>query len=115
MESCCALLVRDVTLVYDQSRKDRVPVIEKFSYKFNGGKIYVIMGSNGSGKSSLIRALAGELRPAGGTVELHCLAARHCRTVEYLPQDYRQAIFPWKRVAENVSPWWTDEPGQADR
>jgi NitT/TauT family transport system ATP-binding protein len=109
VETCCTFTAHEVSVAYERPNGDRVPVVERFSYEFEGGKVYVIMGSNGSGKSTLIRALAGELELLSGNTELRCLGSRHRGTVEYLPQDYRQAIFPWKRVRDNVSPWWTDD------
>ena len=38
--------------------------------KFNSGNIYGIIGANGAGKSTFLKAISGELEPAKGTVEL---------------------------------------------
>lgn len=38
--------------------------------KFTAGNIYGIIGANGTGKSTLLRAISGELEPNKGTVEL---------------------------------------------
>lgn len=38
--------------------------------KFTNGNIYGIIGANGTGKSTLLKAISGELEPAKGTVEL---------------------------------------------
>jgi len=45
------------------------------------GQHLLVTGANGSGKSSLLAVLAGELRPARGEVQVHA------RGVGYLPQD----------------------------
>ncbi|MBR1688306.1 MAG: ATP-binding cassette domain-containing protein, partial [Prevotella sp.] len=38
--------------------------------KFTSGNIYGIIGANGAGKSTMLRAISGELEPNKGTVEL---------------------------------------------
>lgn len=35
------------------------------------GEIVCVLGANGAGKTSLVRAIAGQVRPAAGTVHLH--------------------------------------------
>ena len=38
--------------------------------KFTSGNIYGIIGANGAGKATLLRAISGELEPNTGTIEL---------------------------------------------
>lgn len=80
-------------------------VLDDFSFDFRGGKIYALMGPNGCGKSTLLRVLAGEMPPAAGRVAFGRESPGLAHAVEYVPQDYRQALFPWKTVRENVYPW----------
>lgn len=44
------------------------PVLQNVSYDFNDSTIYGLTGSNGSGKTMLIRAIAGLLIPTSGRV-----------------------------------------------
>ena len=44
------------------------PIINNVSYNFEYGKIYGIYGHNGSGKTMLLRAIAGLLVPDSGSV-----------------------------------------------
>ena len=52
---------------YCKSIKSR-PIINNVSYNFEYGKIYGIYGHNGSGKTMLLRAIAGLLVPDSGSV-----------------------------------------------
>jgi branched-chain amino acid transport system ATP-binding protein len=72
------------------------------------GEIVAILGSNGSGKSSLLWAIAGLLRPRAGRVSVGgrridgLSAERIARLgVALLPQTRR--VFPSLSVAENLS------------
>lgn len=52
---------------YCKSTKSR-PILNNVSYNFEYGKIYGIYGHNGSGKTMLLRAIAGLLVPDSGSV-----------------------------------------------
>ena len=52
---------------YCKSIKSR-PILNNVSYNFEYGKIYGICGHNGSGKTMLLRAIAGLLVPDSGSV-----------------------------------------------
>ena len=52
---------------YYKSIKSR-PILNNVSYNFEYGKIYGIYGHNGSGKTMLLRAIAGLLVPDSGSV-----------------------------------------------
>ena len=52
---------------YCKSIKSR-PILNNVSYNFEYGKIYGISGHNGSGKTMLLRAIAGLLVPDSGSV-----------------------------------------------
>lgn len=52
---------------YCKSIKSR-PILNNVSYNFEYGKIYGLYGHNGSGKTMLLRAIAGLLVPNSGSV-----------------------------------------------
>lgn len=63
------------------------------SFTLARGTVCVILGGNGAGKSSLLRALAGLLPPASGEVELEeqplasIPATERAKRIGYLPQN----------------------------
>ena len=71
----------------------RRPVLHGINLTIRPGKITVLAGPNASGKSTLLKCLAGILRPSAGTVHLgpydlqHCRPAQVARHVAAVPQD----------------------------
>lgn len=57
--------VRDLTVRYG-----RTVAVDKISLDLPAGRIYGLLGRNGSGKTSLLHALASYRRPSGGTVRV---------------------------------------------
>lgn len=43
-------------------------IFKQFSYKFEAGNCYAILGANGSGKSTLLRIIASMLTPTKGSI-----------------------------------------------
>jgi len=95
-----------MTIVLDQIVKgfgDQL-VVNKLSLEVRDGELFVLLGSSGSGKSTILRLIAGLLLPDEGRIELHG------RDVTRLPPQKRgtgfvfqnYAIFRHMTVAENV-------------
>jgi molybdate transport system ATP-binding protein len=86
------------------------------------GGVTVLFGASGSGKTTILRCLAGLERPESGTIlfgkENWCDVERNCfqppkkRGIGFVPQDY--ALFPHLTVASNVS-YGLDELPAAER
>jgi len=55
-----------ITLSNIEIYRDYRPVLKKFDWTINRGELWAIMGANGSGKSSLLMMLYGDLHPALG-------------------------------------------------
>lgn len=70
MSSQKILEARDITLEYKSRvglfRSFRHKALDKISFSVNRGDIFGVLGKNGSGKSSLLRILAGVLAPDSG-------------------------------------------------
>jgi NitT/TauT family transport system ATP-binding protein len=104
VDGLAALKLENIKLAYRVGAAD-LPVLDNFSCQFEGGKIYVLMGPNGCGKSTLLKLITGELGPPQGAVSFSIDGCRVGPRIEYVPQNYREALFPWKTVCKNVWPW----------
>lgn len=77
------------------------PVLQNFSHSFEMGKITAITGPSGCGKTTLLRLIAGLLKPDRGTVRLDD------SRLSYIFQEPR--LFPWMTALENVTAVSCDE------
>ncbi|MCJ7872295.1 ATP-binding cassette domain-containing protein [Phaeobacter sp. J2-8] len=95
--------VVDLTVTYGQT-----VAVDNVSLKLRTGEILTILGANGAGKSSLLKAIAGLEKPAGGTIKLRdkhiagippdkIAALGLCLTPE------GRALFPSLSVADNLA------------
>jgi ABC-type Mn2+/Zn2+ transport system ATPase subunit len=90
------------------------PVLEAVSVTIHGGQRIGVLGPNGGGKTTLMRALLRELRPAAGKLRI----GGHIGTV---PQTERSRLdYPVSALdvvlmgALGRLPWWR-RPGRAER
>lgn len=72
-------------------------LLQPISFKIEPKKLYALIGHNGSGKSSLIKAMAGEMTPTQGSIEIESrdlrdFSAKQLAThLAYLPQNLPDA------------------------
>lgn len=74
--------------------------IYNINLTINHGDIYAIIGHSGCGKTTLLHALAGILRPDEGTIIIH----DHEGNITHpgLIQQ-KDALFPWFNVSKNIA------------
>ena len=103
------LTTTDLTVGYDGA-----PVLRDVSFTLAPGEQIGVLGPNGGGKTTLFRALLGELRPLAGTLAL----ADRCGSV---PQTERSRLdFPVSALDVVLMgtiagrPWWR-RPGRHER
>ncbi len=90
------------------------PVLNDVTFELHAGERIAVLGPNGGGKTTLFRALLGELRPAAGTLAVAARAAG-------VPQTERSRLdFPVSALDVALMgtipgrAWWR-RPGRADR
>ncbi|MEP9355215.1 ATP-binding cassette domain-containing protein [Xanthobacter sp. KR7-65] len=96
------LEARGLTLDYGHGA-GRVRAVEDVSFTLAERERLVLLGPSGCGKSSILKALAGFLRPAAGTVSRRGKAVTGPgpdRIVVF--QEFDQ-LLPWKSVTDNVA------------
>jgi iron complex transport system ATP-binding protein len=90
-----AISVRNLNFAYGAT-----PVLKNVDLDLPAGQLNLLLGRNGGGKSTLLRLIAGSLKPAGGLIRFHdepagkLQGAARARMVGYLPQ-FHQAVFPF--------------------
>ena len=60
------------------------PAVHHLHAEVRAGALLALVGPNGAGKSSLLKGIAGELKPMAGSLKLHGI---HRREVAYLTQQ----------------------------
>lgn len=88
-------------------RYDRVEVVHQISLAVGAGELVAIIGANGAGKTSTLRAIAGQIVPAAGRIVLEGndvtrLPAheRARRGIALVPEGRR--VFPGLTVEQNL-------------
>jgi ABC-type sugar transport system ATPase subunit len=98
------LRLENVSLTYQNSNAEKTLALEKVSALFKEGTCSVFLGASGSGKTSLLRSMAG-LEPYEGTIyygERNALdIPRNEKALSYVNQDY--ALYPFMSVFDNIA------------
>ena len=80
-------------------------VFSGLDFAASAGELLAITGANGSGKTSLLRLIAGLLVASGGSVELEGGGAELSLAEQAHYLGHRDALKPALSVAENLSFW----------
>ncbi|MEL9929834.1 MAG: ABC transporter ATP-binding protein [Sulfolobales archaeon] len=89
--------LEEVSFYYTRDRY----ILKDLSIEFPSDKISVILGPNGVGKTTLLKIIAGILRPVKGSVKIHGRSPWEMRgRIGYIPQG--SGLYPWMRVRDNI-------------
>lgn len=101
------LRMRDVSYVYRQG-KHEMPVFSGVNLTLEAGRLYVVTGSAGSGRTTLLQLLAGLIAPETGWLELDGRRVRRWQISRYR-RDVATILFEKNNlmmqadVAENIA------------
>ena len=97
-----ALVVRDLDVHYG-----KVQALRGVSLRIEPGEMVALLGSNGAGKTSTLRAISGLVAPSGGTIDFGDVAVGSMPAHEvvvhgiaHLPEG--RELFPTLTVEENL-------------
>jgi len=84
--------------------RNRFEAIGRLDFTVPEGSFVSIVGPSGCGKTTMLRCLAGLMRPTRGTVRLHGDEVDGVpRDLAIVFQDYSRSLFPWRTVGGNVA------------
>src|SRR5215210_5288297 len=98
-----------ITVAALRAGYDGTPVLDGVSFHVPAGSRTAILGASGCGKTTLLRLIAGFLRPGSGRISVgdrvlsdeRTFVAPHLRAVGYVRQD--GALFTHLDVADNLT------------
>ncbi len=90
------LKLEDLCIAYDQKA-----ILDHVNFTFSDHKTTALVGASGIGKTTLLRAIAGLVKPTEGQI------ISSYQRVAYMFQEPR--LFPWMTALENVSIVCRDE------
>jgi len=95
------LEIKDVRQTYAKGSSDDLLVLDGVDLSLRAGEIVGLLGRSGSGKSSLLRIIAGLTRPVAGEVRWRGRLLRGpSEAIAMVFQSF--ALFPWLTVLGNV-------------
>ncbi|MGW5558104.1 ABC transporter ATP-binding protein [Micromonospora sp. NPDC003944] len=96
------LRVEHLRKVYE-SATGTVEAIGDVSFTMDAGELVCIVGPSGCGKTTLLKCLAGLLRPTSGVVEMDgSPVTGPSPAMAVVFQEYGRSLYPWLTVRGNV-------------
>lgn len=92
------IVMRKISVAFGQLR-----ALEGVDFSVEDGEFVAVVGPSGCGKTSLLRVIAGLLRPVSGQVEIDGLSAEQARRRGKIGFCFQKPVLlPWRTVAENI-------------
>jgi len=80
------------------------PAVEDLTFTIDEGQIVTMVGPSGCGKTTVLKLMAGLLKPTSGRIVVDGAAVTGPpEQIALVFQDYANSLYPWMRVADNVA------------
>jgi NitT/TauT family transport system ATP-binding protein len=101
-EGSTLLRVEHLRKIYAAGTGD-VEAIRDISFSMDAGELVCIVGPSGCGKTTLLKCLAGLMRPTSGLIELDgSPVTGPSPAMAVVFQEYGRSLYPWLTVERNV-------------
>lgn len=103
------LELKNIFLTFNPGTKLEYQVYREFNLKIQPSEFVMIIGSNGTGKSTLFKLISGELLPDKGTIAIEGINCTHLpnykrsRLISYVAQDPGSSVIPSMTIEENMA------------
>lgn len=94
--------VRKEFQLKDNIFKRKILAVESISLDILDGEFVAILGPNACGKTTLLRMIAGLLKPDSGQI-LFDNKKSTIAQIGYVFQNYKDSLYPWKTVIDNIA------------
>jgi NitT/TauT family transport system ATP-binding protein len=96
------LAVQGLRKVYE-SKGRSVEALRDLTFTLDAGELVCLVGPSGCGKTTLLKCIAGLMRPTSGTIRLQDSAVvGPTEGMAVVLQEYGRSLFPWMTVEDNV-------------
>lgn len=99
------VIVKNLTVSYQNIKKVKVTVIDNLSVTFPNGKISVIIGASGGGKTTLLKAISGIQQMDSGDILFDDVVVNYLppkdRNISYVNQEL--VLYPKMNVFHNIA------------
>ena len=103
------IVARDIAKVFGQGTSLETKAVDGISLDVGQGEFVSVIGSNGSGKTTFLKILSGELSPSNGSIEIDAIDVTkldqhlRARMIALVSQDPLAGTCADLTIAENMS------------
>lgn len=90
--------LKNITTGYSKDK----PLVKNFSYTFDNNKIYGVLGHSGCGKSTMLKTIAGLIKPLEGEVFIDGKKVTKAGDNNAFMMHQNYVCFPWKNCLDNI-------------
>lgn len=99
IRSSAAIIMEDVDIQPDQKTP---PILSKISITVNRASVVVCSGPTGSGKTTLAKAMLGEVSPARGSISVTSKRIGYCEQSPWLPSGTLKSAICWYSPFDSI-------------